>query len=283
MKKIALIILFVFLLPNPALAQRSLLQQRIEILRHEVSVLRMLTANMRINQDIVADSYLAFDIENKKVLLEKNSNKSYPIASITKLMSGLVASENIRKEEKISLTNEMLQPLGQSPCLYSGAAISSQDLIKASLIQSSNDAPEALAIHLGKDRFLNLMNLKAQELGMRNTSFHDVHGLSPLNQSTASDLAKLLNYVYKNKPELLSITRDNDFWLPNSSGQMLKFQNVNNFYYLSSFVGGKTGYLPQARQTIASVFNVKQKPVAVVVLYSTNRQADIFTIFRSLP
>ena len=126
------------------------------------------------------------------------------------------------------------------------------------------------------------MNQKAKKLEMTNTVFYDVSGLNSANRSTAQDLAKLLLYIYKNHPEILSITRDNNFWLPDSTGRLLKFQNVNNFYHFSSFVGGKTGYLPEAKQTLASIFNVNEEPVAIIVLYSANRQADTFTILRKL-
>jgi len=117
---------------------------------------------------------------------------------------------------------------------------------------------------------------------MANTVFFDAHGLSPANRSTATDLAKLLTYIYKNHPEILSITKDNNFWLPDPTGRLLKFQNVNNFYHLPEFIGGKTGYLPEAKQTLASLFNVNKEPVAIILLYSSNRQSDTFTIINQL-
>ena len=176
----------------------------------------------------------------------------------------------------------MLEPLGHSLTLFLGLNISAENLLKASLIQSTNDACEALAYFLGKEKFLDLMNQKAKELGMKNTVFSDVHGLSPTNRSTAADLAKLISYIYKEHPEILHLTRDNNFWLPDSTGRLLKFQNVNNFYPLPEFIGGKTGYLPQAKQTLASIFLVNKKPIAIILLYSDNRQADIFTILNRL-
>ena len=176
----------------------------------------------------------------------------------------------------------MLEPLGHSLTLFLGLNISAENLLKASLIQSTNDACEALAYFLGKEKFLDLMNQKAKELGMKNTVFSDVHGLSPTNRSTAADLAKLISYIYKEHPEILHLTRDNNFWLPDSTGRLLKFQNVNNFYPLRGFIGGKTGYLAQAKQTLASVFRLNEKPVAIILLYSDNRQADTFTILNRL-
>jgi len=258
------------------------LAQRIEILKHEILLLRSLLVNRHSQKGISAQSYLAVNLSDNSVLAQKNQNQPYAIASITKLMTALIALENIDTKQKITLDEEMLKPLGSSPSLYSGLKVSAENLLKASLIQSANDAAEALTYFLGKEKFLNLMNKKAKELGMTNTVFYDAHGLNPKNLSTASDLANLLAYIYKNHPEILNITKDNDFWLPDKTGRLLKFQNVNNFYPLSDFIGGKTGYLPEAKQTLASVFNVNGKPVAIIVLSSNNRQADVFAILRNL-
>ncbi len=278
--------IFLVVIPKSASAQTPEwdipLFQRIEILKQEVRLLQSLVLNMRPQPGINAPSYLAIDLSNDSILLEKDANQSYSMASVTKLMSAIVAVENIEKNQTIVLTEKMLEPLGGSPSLFLGLRISVENLVKASLVQSTNDASEALAYFLGKEKFIALMNEKAKSIGMKNTVFYDVHGLSPANRSTATDLAKLLSYVHEQHPEILEITKNNNFWLPNSSGKLLKFQNVNNFYPLRDFVGGKTGYLPQAKQTLASVFSVNGKDVAITLLYSGNRQADVFTILNQL-
>lgn len=258
------------------------LRQQAEILKFEVSLLRSLLKNMRPRQTIKAQSYIAVNLADNSVLLQKNQDKPYPIASITKLMTGVIASENINEEQEITLTEQMLRPLGQSPSLYSGLSTTANNFLKASLVQSVNDAAEALAYFVGKEKFIQLMNQKAKELDMTNTIFYDAHGLSPANRSTASDLVKLLAYIHKNRPEILEMTKNNDFWLPDRTGTLLKFQNLNNFYPLSNFVGGKVGYLPESRQTFAGVFKVSENPLAIVVLRSDNRQADAFTILKEL-
>jgi D-alanyl-D-alanine endopeptidase (penicillin-binding protein 7) len=130
--------------------------------------------------------------------------------------------------------------------------------------------------------FLDLMNQKATTLGMTNTIFYDTHGLDSKNQSNASDITKLVSYIYENHQRILKMTRDNDFWLPDKTGRLLKFKNSNGLYFLPTFVGGKTGYLVEAKQTLASVFEVNGRPTAIVVLYSDNRQADTFAIIRKL-
>lgn len=273
---------------NRALAQAKkerLVQQitqRIEILKWEIQHLQTLLSNFRLQKEITSPSYLAINLFDNSVLLEKNPNQPYPIASITKLMAAVIALENIELNQRITLTEEILKPLGHSPSLYLGLNVSAENLLKASLIQSTNDASEALAHFLGKETFLALMNQKAKELDMTNTVFYDPHGLNPANRSTSRDLAKLLLYIHQNHPQILDITRDNNFWLPDPTGRLLKFRNLNNFYPFSTFIGGKTGYLSEAKQTLASIFKVNEKPLAIIVLYSGNRQADTFAILKQL-
>ena len=283
-----LLLLFVFLpfIPRTVKAsgqaEMAKLIQQIEILKREVFLLQTLLLSLQSQQEITAQSYLAVNFSDNSVVLEKNPNQPYSIASITKIMNAVIALENIDTDQTITLTEKMLEPLGQSPSLFLGLSVSAENLLKASLIQSTNDASEALAYFVGKEKFVDLMNLKAKEINMTNTVFYDVHGLNPANRSTATDLAKLLMYIYNNHPEILSIARDNNFWLPDSTGRLLKFQNVNNFYPLSAFIGGKTGYLPEAKQTLASIFNVNGDRVAIILLYSNNRQTDAFTILKQL-
>lgn len=262
--------------------QKALLLQQIEILQQEIRLLQSLISNFRLQQEITAGSYLAVDLSDNSIILAKNTNQSYPIASITKLMSAIVAWENIDLNQIITLTRKMLRPHGRSPSLFLGARVSAKNLLKASLIQSSNDAAEAKARFIGKEKFVDLMNQKAKDLGMSNTRFYDASGLNPSNRSTVTDLVKLVAYIYQQHPEIWEITRNNNFWLPDATGKLLKFRNLNSFYPLNQFIGGKTGRLPEARQTFASVFRVNEKPIAIILLYSDNHQADTFALLRRL-
>ncbi len=279
-----LIALIVLLSPNEtsAFTERDRLMRQIEIIKREISVLQGLIRNSTLHHDTLAAAHIAINLSDNSVVSEVNADIIYPIASITKLMSAIIATENISPNEKIVLTTEMLRPYGSSPVLFPGSTVSSEDLIKASLIQSTNDASEALSFFMEQRVFIALMNQKAKEIGMNDTIFFDAHGLNPANKSTARDLTKMISYVLENHPDLLTLTRENDFWLPDPKGRLLKFFNMNNFYYLSNFIGGKTGYLPEAGQTLASVFDVNGNPTAIVILKSNNRQADLFSILRRI-
>jgi len=294
------ILLLVFLFSGVKMVEASVqterdrLIQQIQILQKEIQRVKALISKFKLEKEITAKSYLAVNLSEfqrnqgsverseagsyNSVVFKKNIDRLYPIASITKLMSAVVAFENIDTNQTITLTEKMLEPLGYSPSLFLGLNVSAKNLLRAGLIQSTNDAVESLTYFLEKGEFLALMNQKAKELDMTNTFFYDSHGLNPSNRSTAPDIARLLTYIYENHPEILNITKDNNFWLPNQAGRLLKFKNVNNFYQIPEFIGGKSGYLPKAKQTMASLFNLNEEPIAIVLLYSKNRRTDILKI-----
>lgn len=195
-------------------------------------------------------------------------------------MTTVVALENLNMDGRIVLEDKILTPLGDSPSLFSGLNISLKNLIAASLIQSSNDAAEAITYFLGKSKFLSLMNKKAKELNMTNTVFYDAHGLSPKNISTANDLIKLILYIYQKHPDILSLTKENNFWLPDREGNLLKFRNMNVFYPMPNFIGGKTGYLKQAKNTFVGIFKRHGENLAIVVLYSNNLKSDVLSLLK---
>lgn len=243
---------------------------------------KILSLNAKSKKPISAAAYAAVDLSNGKVLLQKNPDKVYPIASTTKLMNAVVTVENINAGKTITLTDEMLAPEGSSPSIFKGLAISVHNLLQACLIQSVNDAAESLAWGLGKEKFIGLMNQKAKELAMTKTVYVDTNGLDAQSRSTAADMAKLLAYVFEKHPDILATTKNNNFWLPDAQGQLLKFANLNNFYSYPGFIGGKTGYSPDAKQTFAAVFDINKKPVAIVVLHSADYEADTFKIINQL-
>ena len=227
-----------------------------------------------LQKQIVSQSYMVIDISNNSVISEKNWNSIYPIASVTKLMNAVISTENIDLNKKIKLTKQMLKPAGYSPSIFLGLKISANDLLKASLIQSVNDAAQSLTYFIGNKKFVSLMNKKAKKLGMNDTFYYDAHGLSPKNTSTASDLAKLLKYIYYNHPEILTITKENDFLLPDPTGKLLLFENTNTVSLSPDFIGSKSGYIPESKQTLASVALIEGKPIAIVLLDSTQTKTD---------
>jgi D-alanyl-D-alanine carboxypeptidase len=251
---------------------------QIASLLDQIARLKTLIAKILLQKSVSSESYAVIDLSNGSVITQKNDSQAYPIASVTKLMNAVVSVENIDLTKSITLDSQMLKPDGYSPSLYVNLRVSAKDLLKAALIQSTNDAAQALSYFIGNEKFISLMNKKAAELGMNNTQYYDVHGLNPKNHSSSADLAKLLGYIYKNHPEILAITKENDFWLPDPTGKLLKFENVNNMYQDPDFLGAKSGYIPEAKQTLAGVAIINGKPIAIALLHSNNRKADALNI-----
>ncbi len=242
----------------------------------DIEVLKWETEKESLEKKLNAMSYLVVDLSSNEIILEKNTNFSYPIASMTKLMSALVALENTDPEEEILLSPEMfLQNSYQRPSLsfYSGASLTVRDIVSISLIQSTNNASQSLAHIVGEEEFIKLMNKRAEEIGMEKTRFFDPHGLSDRNRSSAPDIVKLLTYISKEKPEILELTTLTDYRPP--SRTEITLANLNLFHGLPEFNGGKTGWIPDSKQTFAGLFKFNEKPYAIVLLYCENRRSDV--------
>lgn len=292
MKKILLVLLiFVFTFSpilkanstsNLSSEEKAVLIEKIMLLIERINDFRWQIQKTDLQKGLSAASYTVIDVSNNSTVLSKNTDRAYSIASITKLMSAVVASENIDLEKEIVLTSEMLKPYGYSPAIHLGKTISAKNLMKASLIQSTNDAAESLTYFLNSGEFISLMNEKAKELNMNTAIFHDAHGLNYGNKASAPDIAKLVLYIRENHPEILEITREENFQLYGECvGGLCTFKNLNLFHKLAEFIGGKTGYLPakadqpDAGQTFVGVFNFNNRDYAVVLLSSKNRASDI--------
>lgn len=257
----------------------------IEELVDEKIYLLWRASGIELMEAISAESFTIVNLsQDRNIILKKDDAKKYPIASITKLLSSVVAMENLDIEEKITLTPAMLQSYGYSPSLFPGAIVKAKDLMSAALTQSTNDAAETLTYFMDKGVLVGMMNIKAQQIGMKNSFFYDAHGLSPKNVSTADDIVRLLEYIMENHPEILEITCLEHFQLPNIYGTPLTFRNLNLLHNIpkENFIGGKTGYLPEAKQTYTSLFKVGDETFAVVILMSENRRSDLEKIYEWL-
>ena len=140
------------------------------------------------------------------------------------------------------------------------------ELLRALLKVSSNDAGVAFAEHLGRENFIRLMNERAISIGMYNTRYFDTTGLSALNQSMASDLEKLVIYIFNNHPDIFSITREPE-------------GNIHPFAKTPDFIGGKTGFIDEASGNLVSLFNYQGRPFLIIVLGSEDRAADTQALY----
>ncbi len=227
---------------------------------------------------------IVVDAATGKVLFEDHADaKGYP-ASVTKLMVLLVIldavdAHRLKLDEPVTVTAESSKIGGSQVYLKENEVMAVDELLYALIVQSANDAATALAIHFAgsKDAFVVLMNKRAQEIGLKDTVFHSVHGLPPgkgqlPDVSTARDIAKLCRELLKN-PKALKYTSTKERPLRADSKNPFVMRSHNPLLRsMKGCDGLKTGYFRAGGFSIAATAtNNKQRAIAVV-LGSTDRK-----------
>ncbi len=143
---------------------------------------------------------------NTEIIFEKNKDSRLPIASLTKLMTALVVFDNYSLSEEILLTEDILpnQPLPVD--FKTGDSFIVEDLLRIMLIESNNKAAYILSTYMGNEKFISLMNKKAEEIGMSDTFFSDTTGLDEKNISTAKDLSFFAKHILEKYPKIAQMT-----------------------------------------------------------------------------
>ncbi|MBZ9578694.1 L,D-transpeptidase family protein [Patescibacteria group bacterium] len=235
--------------------------------------------------EVSAASFLVADLDSDLVFTEKDSQKQFPIASLTKLITALIVAENVDLRKSILVKLEMLEAYGSTEGLEAGKRFRVVELFYPLLIESSNDAAEVLSHFLGKEKTIKLMNEKAKAILMTQTNFVGPSGFDSQNVSTAQDLFYLARYILNNRPPLLEITKGE---MVRSFGEVKfeieNFWNKNIFINDSSFLGGKTGFLPEAEQTALFIFRFineqeEERNIAILLLGSKNSKTDAQKIY----
>lgn len=227
---------------------------------------------------VSARSYLLGDLTTGAIYTAKAPDAIRPIASISKLVTALVADTHISPDEQIYIHPS--QPITATDYreIPPGATIAAPSTIYPLLMESNNAVAHALAEHNDTAEYISAMRSEATLLGMTSTSFNDASGLSPQNVSTAADLFKLAQYLYTTKPYVLDVTREPMYVLHTNYGDYTLY-NHNHFTTRDGFIGGKTGYTDFAGQTMVALFDVNvagvRTPIAVVVLDSDARERDV--------
>lgn len=232
---------------------------------------------------ISAKAFLIADLSSGETILEKRAEEKLPIASLVKLMTAIVAHEVIYLGRSIKVTPQMLASVSQIFYPAIGKRYIGLDLLYPLLMQSSNDSARVLAGFIGEETFVRNMNTKAISLQLTDTQFADASGISAQNISTAYDISKLLQYVYYKRPFLFDISKGVAFENVGliKIGDTINIPNLKNFNEFidnPDLIGVKNGETGAARQTMATVWNIRAAqgdvPVAIVVLGSENRKND---------
>lgn len=234
--------------------------------------------------DFVSDEYLVkagllYDVESRKIIWEKKMNSAFPIASLTKMMVALIAMEDIKDakttwETNVKVTKEACLIRGSKINLRRGETLTVLDLMKSSLIASSNDAAYQLAQHLGGTaaNFVDRMNSRAKSLGMTSTFFYNPTGMpSPSkitdNRASPVDLlvlsAELLKY-----PEITDISSCVDGESVQHGIRTSSLRNHNRLVctYKDEVNGLKTGFTNNAGFCIVATSNRQNHRMISIVL-----------------
>lgn len=232
--------------------------------------------------EITAKSAISVKINKsgaEKIVFEKNPDEVLPIASLTKLMTALVALDYYDSSLTVRVSREAVGQPENFGQLKVGEQLSVENLLYIALVESSNDAAFALSELISSEAFIDLMNIEARELGLEDTYFADPTGFNPENRATARDLAKFSQYLLSERPEIWEITTKTEFDLYDPEG-IFHHKLLNTNEILDEFpaiIGGKTGYTLEAGGCFILILENKRTGDILinVILGSENRSEDM--------
>lgn len=218
-------------------------------------------------------SYVVMDADSGRVIASLNKDNKMLIASTTKIMTAIIAIENMDTSIEIEVGDEIDKVYGSMVYVKKGEKLTLESLLYGLMLRSGNDAAMIIATNtLGYDKFIEAMNNKAKELKMYNTTFENPHGLDDdtKNYSTAYDLALLMKYAMKN-PEFIKITNAKKYKLTTNLNTHIwynKNQLLSSYKYAT---GGKIGYTKKSGHIFVSSATKDNKNLIVVTLKDTDR------------
>lgn len=225
--------------------------------------------------DLKSSVALVIDQETSEVLFSKNDKAILPIASLTKLMTGLVISEaRLPMDEIITISQaDVDTEKGSSSRLRVGTELSRGELLHLALMSSENRAAHALGRSYpgGLPVFVGMMNAKAQQIGMKDTNYAEPTGLSSKNQSSARDLVKLVNIAYGD-PILRELSTSPGHQVA-VGNRTLQYNNTNRLVRNPAWDIGlqKTGYITEAGQCLVMQAQVAGRKLIMVFLDSAGK------------
>lgn len=231
---------------------------------------------------LTAEVALVADPADGGSLYELAPAARWPVASLTKLMTAEIVATGMDLNLPITLEpsdfyyggNELTREL------EAGDTYARNDLLRVMLISSSNEAAEAFARVFGRNRFIDAMNARAAQWGLKDTHFSDPSGISAGNQSTANDFKRLALRVYADDPGLLATTKRTSVSVTEQNSRVVKtFSNTNQFAGRADFLGGKTGTTPEAGENLLTFFSYQGHPVMILVLGSADRYGETAKLF----
>ena len=229
-----------------------------------------------------ATSSILMDMDSNRILYEENIHNVRSVASISKIMTALLAIESGKLDDKVTIGDEIKTAYGSGIYIKEGEILTLRDLLYGLMLRSGNDAALAIAHYVvgSVDEFVNMMNSRAKELKMTNTTFNNPSGLDSDkgNYSTAYDMALLTSYAMK-LDEYKKITSTKKYALTTNKNTYI-WINKNKLLSLYKYTtGGKTGFTEIAKRTLVTTASKDNINLVVVTLNDGNDWQDHQNLF----
>lgn len=212
--------------------------------------------------DIYSKNAVLYNMNEDKILYEKSKDEKVKVASLTKIMTTILALENIEDiKEEIIMPQEAFKDLDGyvTSGIKPNQKVTYEDLLYGTMLPSAADCANALALKISGniDEFIKLMNEKAKKLNMNNTHFSNPIGMDEDNYSTVNDISLLLKYALKNEEFYKIFTTKNYITSTNLNleGTIIEKSKPYNLD-VSSILGSKTGFTDEAGNCLASISKI---------------------------
>jgi len=225
---------------------------------------------------------------NEEVLAQKDGDGEYPIASVTKLVTALAAENIFSPSEIISIPGDILKDKGSSERFRAGDEYRADDLLRAMLIESNNDAAEAFSRKKGDEEFMDEMNAVAADLGLKNSKFVSPSGLdgADVNRSSARDISRVMKEIFLHHDTIAAILGRAESEICTADRSSCYTATTTNALLLDPLFpmrikGGKTGDTPRAGKNLALAVETPRAgwTLISVVLGSDDHFADTKKVF----
>ena len=231
------------------------------------------------NVNIKARAAYVKNLNTGKVLYAKNENEKLPLASLTKIMTALVAKKNADGNQLIKISDSDLATEGEY-YLSSQEIFKLKDLIDITMAGSVNDTATAISGVLNNEKtFIDEMNSTAKQIGLTNSTFQNPTGLdtnvfTASAKGSAKDITTLLQYTIINYPDIFEATTVNNVTIQSTDGITHKIKNTNEITgELPGLIASKTGFTDLAGGNLALIVDMGlNEPVAIVILGSPNSE-----------
>lgn len=230
---------------------------------------------------VSSECIVVMDQNSKRILFSQNKDRVRLIASISKIMTAIIAIESDRLGEVVKVDESVLKAYGSGIYIEIGEELTLLDLVYGLMLRSGNDAAVMIAKFVGgsQENFVEMMNQKAKELGMKNTTFNNPSGLDEEkgNYSTAYDMALLMSYAMKN--EIFRTVTGTKKYTTKSTYKTYIWNNKNKLLSTYEYAtGGKTGFTERARRTLVTTASYNNLNLVTVTL----NDPDDFSTHKSM-